>query len=90
MSPPSEIKRRHGLRRFSTSSQCRLETKGLHALGLRLNHDDSTTTLTPSWHDRHTKTDPLTRTQSPRWLAHAKAGSYDIELSIQLGLLYLR
>jgi hypothetical protein len=28
-----------GLRRFSTSSQCRLETKGFHALGQRLNHD---------------------------------------------------
>jgi hypothetical protein len=30
---------RMGLRRFSTSKQCRLETKGFHALGLRLNHD---------------------------------------------------
>jgi hypothetical protein len=29
-----------GLRRSSTSSQCRLETKGFYALSLRLNHND--------------------------------------------------
>jgi hypothetical protein len=30
-----------GLRRFSTSAQCRLETKGFHALGLGLNHEQT-------------------------------------------------
>jgi hypothetical protein len=36
----SKDSKRMGLRRFSTSSQCRLETKGFHDLGLRLNHND--------------------------------------------------
>jgi hypothetical protein len=48
----------------------------LFVLGTTLNclFDDSSTTTTPSWHDRHKKTDlyesiDSMRTQLPRWLA---------------------